>query len=88
MKRCHDYQCGARHRCERWRTRNSAEPGTQHALTLKAAWLPHSARCGRYVRATGVDVLLESGPAGWLVAAWLMGGLPADVHSNSLTRAD
>lgn len=88
MTSCHDNQCAPRHRCQRWRTRDSAEPGTQHAMTLKAAWMPHTARCERYRWAQGVEPLLESGPAGWLAAAWLMGGLPADVHLGSLERAD
>lgn len=90
MIRCHDNQCRVRERCERWRQRNGAPIGTQHALTLKAAWIPHSERCERYERARGTDALLESGPAGWLVVAWLMGLAPSAVHlqrlSNSETR--
>ena len=88
MKRCHDTQCGVRHRCERWRARDSGEPGTQHCMTLKPPWMPHSARCGRFVLATGIEPLLESGPVGWLVAAWMLGGLPADVHLSSLSRGE
>lgn len=50
MKRCHDHQCGARHRCERWITRERAAPGAQHYSTLKAGWIPHADPCDRYQR--------------------------------------
>jgi hypothetical protein len=49
-----------------------------HATTLKQGWVPHTDPCECFVKAPiTADNLIEHGPAGWLVHAWLVGELPA-----------
>lgn len=84
---CHDEQCGARHRCERWLTKDAA--GMLHAMTLKEAWLPHEAACSHILRhRMSMSELAEHGPAGWLVAGWLLGVKPETVWFALLDKHD
>lgn len=86
--RCHDRACGARHRCERWRQRDQAGPSSVHAMTLKPGWYTHDGPCPHMIRTPlTIDALLEQGPAGWLIAGWLLGHLPRDVHLARLSPA-
>lgn len=92
-RRCHDHQCGSRHRCERWLQRGDARP-TQHprpvlhAMTLKHGSIPHEDPCAHIIRhrMSPADLPLK-GRAGWFVLAWYLGVAPAKLAGRLLSDA-
>lgn len=85
--RCHDRQCGTRHRCERWRQRQDTDRHPLHAMTLKPGWIPHTTACNNLIRhQMTLGEIAEHGPAGWLIAGWLLGIKPSRVGLTILTR--
>lgn len=81
MTRCHDHQCHARARCERWIKRHERAAGLRQASTLKPAWITHSDPCRHFHwhQPLHLDDLPLRGPAGWLIVAWLAGQRPLHV---------
>lgn len=85
--RCHDADCTARTRCQRWLTRHDRAPGIRHAGTLRPLWQIGSQLCSRGIRRRWADDdLAAAGPAGWLILAWLRGTTPALAALSLLTQ--